>query len=213
MEDKIVKTGTTTVALVCKDGIVLAADKRATLGGMIVGHKDVDKVLIINDNLALTTAGGVSDIQLMVKLLKAQMKLDEIRRDRQLNTKEIANLLATMVYGNIRKMSMIPGISAFLLGGKDNEGYHTYDIGPDGSVLPVKDYICDGSGMMFATGVLEANYKKNMNIEEGIKLAVKAVNAAIQRDTCSGNGIDVVTITNKGARKVFTKELDMTISV
>ena len=68
MENEIMKTGTTTVAIVAKDCIVLAADKRATAGNFIAGKK-VDKIHAVADKMALTTAGSVSDIQLLVKLI------------------------------------------------------------------------------------------------------------------------------------------------
>jgi|SRR3989344_2179328 len=212
-EPKFHKTGTTTLGMVCRDGIVLAADKKATLGGMIVAHKDMEKVLILNEDLGVTIAGSVSDIQLLVKLIRAQIKLDELKRNRKISVKESANLLANLVYNNVRKYSSIQGITGFLMGGKDEAGYHLYDLGLDGSLLEVKDYVSDGSGMMFATGVLEANFEKDMDIEDGVKLAIKAVGAATQRDTASGCGIDVVTITKDGAKKVYSKEIDTRIRV
>ena len=95
------------------------------------------------------------------------------------------------------------------MAGADKEGFHGYELSPDGSMMEIKDYACDGSGMVFALGVLETLYKKNMTVDEGVKLAVKAVSAAIQRDTASGNGIDVVTITDKGMQTVIEKELDL----
>jgi proteasome beta subunit len=73
-DNEIMKTGTTTLGIKCKDGIVLAADKRATAGNFIA-NKKVDKVLEVSKNMALTTAGSVSDIQLLVKLLKAELRL------------------------------------------------------------------------------------------------------------------------------------------
>ena len=87
------KTGTTTVGLVCKDGIVLAADKRATSGNLIV-TKYVDKILEVYNGMAVTTAGTVSDIQLMTKLIKAELSLKAVRTDTTPNVKEAANLLA-----------------------------------------------------------------------------------------------------------------------
>ncbi len=211
-EYKIKKTGTTTVGIVCKDGVVLAADKKATLGGMIVSNKDMEKIVIINENLALTVAGIVSDIQLITKLIRAQIKIDELRRGKSMKVKESANLLGNLVYNNSRKFSAIPGVTGFLLAGKDDDGFYLYDLGIDGSLAKSKDYSCDGSGMMFAIGVLEANYKENISVEEGVKLAVKAVSAAIQRDTGSGCGVDVVTITSVGTTRALTKILDTRIS-
>lgn len=198
--------GTTTVAIVCKGGVVMAADRRATAGGLIV-NKKTEKVQIINDTTAITMAGTVSDAQLLTKLIKAETNLKRLRTGRAPNIKETANMLANLVYSNIRKMSMIPGISHFLLGGFDEEGFHAYDIFADGSITEVDDYVSSGSGSVMAYGVLETLYKNDMSVDEGVKLAVKCVNAAIQRDSYSGNGIDVVTITKDGLKKVVSKDM------
>src|SRR3989339_1761625 len=213
VEDKdLMKTGTTTVALLCKDGLVLAADKRAT-AGYLISYKKFDKIISITDNIAVTVAGTVSDVQLLTKYLKAELKLKDIRTGRETNVKEAANLLANFVYSNIRKLSLIPGISHFIVGGKDSSGFHMYDLSPDGSIVEVDDYISSGSGSVMVFGVLETLYKKNMSIDEGIKLAAKSINAAVQRDIASGNGIDIITITKDGVKKVFSKEIDTKIEV
>jgi proteasome beta subunit len=127
--------------------------------------------------------------------------------------KEAANLLANFVYNNIRKLSMIPGISHFIVGGKDSAGFHLYDLSPDGSIVEVDDYISSGSGSVMAFGVLETLYKKGLSVDEGVKLAAKGVNAAVQRDIASGNGIDIVSITKEGIKKVFSKEFELKIEV
>jgi len=213
MEDNdILKSGTTTVALVCKGGIVLAADKRAT-SGYLIAHKKFEKVVSITDNIVVTTAGVVSDVQLLVKLIKAELKLKSIRTGRQLYVKEAVNLLSAFVYNNIRRLSMIPGISHFIVGGMDSTGFYVYDVAADGSLAVIDDYVSSGSGSVMAYGVFEALYNKDINVDEGVKLAVKAVNSAIQRDIASGNGIDVVTITKEGTKKVISKEITYKLEV
>lgn len=212
MEDKELKTGTTTIGIVCKDGIVLAADKRAT-SGYLISYKKFDKIITITDNIAVTVAGTVSDVQLLTKYLKAELKLKDIRTGRETSVKEAANLLANFVYNNIRKLSLIPGISHFIVGGKDFAGFHLYDLSPDGSIVQVDDYISSGSGSVMAFGVLETLFKKGLSVDEGVKLAAKGVNAAVQRDIASGNGIDIVSITKDGIKKVFSKELELKIEV
>ena len=210
MEDnKTLKTGTTTLAIVCKDGLVVAADRRSTAGSMVYG-KASKKIQTIEENHVVTTSGSVSDIQLTVKIIKAQVKLDEMRRGKKLMTKEIANLIAGLNYSALRTTY---AIASFLLAGRDERGFHVYDITPDGSIIDVQDYAGDGSGVMFTTGVFEANYRKDMGVDEGVKLAVKAMNAALQRDIYSGNGIDVITITSKGIKQVIDKELDTSIKI
>ncbi len=213
LEDKeLMKTGTTTLALHCKDGVVLAADKRAT-SGYLISHKKFDKIINISDNIAVTVAGTVSDVQLLAKYIRAELKLKVIRTERETSVKEAANLLSMIVYNNIRKMSMIPGISHFIVGGKDEEGFHVYDLAPDGSIVDVDDYTTSGSGSVMVYGVLETLYKENMSVEEGVKLAVKSINAAVQRDIASGNGINIVSITKDGVKKVLSKEITTKIEV
>lgn len=206
MEGKVLKTGTTTIGIVCKDGVILAADKKATLGGIIVSSTKMEKVVTINEDFAVTTAGTVSDIQLFLKLIKAQVKLDELRKNKKLKTKEIVNFLASIMYSSARQY--IPAMTGFLLAGRDSEGTHLYELNFDGSICECEEFTADGSGMTFALGVLEANWKKDLSLEEGIKLAVKTISSAVQRDTGSGGGVDVVAITKEGVKKVFTKQLD-----
>ncbi len=209
MEEQL-KTGTTTVGLMCKDGIVLAADRRAT-AGYLIANKKAEKVFAINSRIAVTISGMVSDAQLLTKLIKAEIKLKELRSDREITVKEAANLLAGLTYSNVRRPSMIPGIAHFLLGGVDSQGFHLYDLFADGSVTDCDDFVSSGSGSVFAYGVLETLWKKDMSVAEGVDLAIKCVNAAMQRDIASGQGIDVLSITKDGVRKAFEIQLDTTI--
>ncbi|MBW3013036.1 proteasome subunit beta [Candidatus Woesearchaeota archaeon] len=208
-ESQKLKTGTTTVGIVCTDGVVLGADMRATAGGMII-QKDVEKIVPITDKIALTTAGNVSDIQLLVKLIKAELKLKEVRTGQKPSVKAAANLLGNMVYQTIRQ-PFFPGIAHFILAGADDEGIHLYDLFPDGSVNHYKDYVTTGSGMVFTLGVLEAEYKKDMTIADGVKLVKKAISASLQRDAYSGEGILLYTITQAGAKKHSEKRIPRNI--
>ena len=116
-----------------------------------------------------------------------------------------------MIYHNIRKLSLIPGISHFILGGCDSDGHWLYDLYADGSLTAVQDFVSSGSGSVIAWGVLETMYKQGMSVEEGVKLAVKSVNAALQRDTASGGGIDVVTVTLTGVNRAVSKEISINL--
>ena len=212
MDEQLVsktKQGTTTIGLMCRDGIVLAAEKRAT-AGMFIADKKSEKIYKITDHLVITTAGTVSDAQLLTKLIRAELKLKEVRTDREATAKEAANLLASLIYGNIRKYSLITGITQFLLAGIDRDGSHLYDLFVDGSVMECDDYVSSGSGSTMVYGVLEAMYKKDLTVKEGVDLCVKALNVAMQRDAASGNGILVYTIMKDGIKKVIDKDFDTT---
>jgi len=210
IKNNVLKTGTTTIGILCRDGIVLAADRRATMGHMIA-DKRAQKIHKITDNVAITIAGTVSDAQLLIKLMQSEVRLKVIRTGKDVLVREVANLGARMIYNNIRQMSMIPGITQFLMGGKDINGFHLYDLFVDGSITESPDYVSSGSGSTMAYGVLETLYKEGLSVEEGVELAVKGLNAALQRDSASGSGYDVITITEKGVKTVIAKEIDTKI--
>lgn len=200
--ENVKKTGTTTIGIVCKDGIVMAADKRVTAGNHIANSK-YQKIAVVADNVAITTAGLVSDAQLLTKVIKAEIKLKEVQTNRKINVKETVNLLSGLSYQNVR---MTGGIVGFLVGGYDAiTGFSLWDVGVDGSILQNDEFVSDGSGSVFAIAILENEYNKNMNIEEGAKLAVKALNIAQKRDNATGSGFDVISITTDGIKKVATK--------
>jgi proteasome beta subunit len=202
LEKSIRKTGTTTVGIVCKDGIVLAADRRAT-SDFFIAQKDAQKIFKITDNIAITVAGVVSDIQLIIKLTKAELKLKSVRTRMMPTVKEAANLFASIVYQNIRKFSPIVGISAFIIGGKDSNGFGLYEVGPDGSIAEIKNYYTTGAyGSFIAYGILENQWKPNMSIEDGKKMALNVISTAIKRDASVGEGALYLIIDSKGVGEI-----------
>ncbi|MBU2523445.1 MAG: proteasome subunit beta [Nanoarchaeota archaeon] len=208
LEHSIVKTGTTTVGIVCKDGIILAADKRATADHLIA-DKRAKKVHKLSDNIAVTISGGVSDIQMVLKLTKAELELKRVRTKQLATVKEAANIFANIVYQNIRKFSTIVGISHFILGGKDEHGFALYDVTPDGAVSEHSDYATSGAyGAIIAYGILENEWKPHMTMEEGKKMAMKVLLTAIKRDASVGNGIDMVIIDKKGVNEIKETTLE-----
>ena len=206
-KENYLKTGTTTVGILCKDAVILAADRRATAGSLIA-DKNIEKVLPVNEGMAVTTAGSVSDIQLLVRYLKAEIKLKDLRTGRKSTAREVANMLGSMTYSQIRRMG---GVCHFIFGAYDTLGIHLYDIYPDGSTMEVTEqdgFVASGSGSVMAYGVLEDSWKKGLTEEQGIDMALRAINAAIQRDTGSGQGADVFVIDKKGVRKAAQKLLN-----
>jgi proteasome beta subunit len=208
MTEHKLKTGTTTIGINCSDGIVLAADKRATAGSFIA-DRETEKIVPVVDDIAVTTAGVVAEIQRVVKIVRAELKLLEVRTNRKVTVKETANLLSGINYVNLRQMGEW-GVAAFLVAGKDVNGFSLYEADPAGVIKKHDKFIADGSGMIFALPILETRYKKGITVQEGIKIAVEAINQAQLRDSNSGNGFDVYTITKDGLKKVISKDFTPT---
>lgn len=209
LKNSILKTGTSVVGIVCKDGIVMAADRQVTGGGSIVLNKNFRKVTQINDYLVVSWTGGVADAVMLNKLIAAELKLKELKSKKRPAIKEAANLVAMITFRNIRQPSMIPSIVGTLIGGFNEDGTtELYSIEPAGSAYKVEDYDANfGSGMPYILGLLERLYKKEITINEAVKLAIEALKSSTQRDLGSGFGIDVFTITADGIKQVIEQEI------
>ena len=208
LKNQILKTGTTIVGIVCKDGVVMASDRQST-AGTIVMNKKSEKTVKINDYIIVSGTGMVSDIHRVEKIVPAELKLKELKSKTRPSVKQSANLLANILYSGIRQPSMIPMQAGFLLGGFNEDGTcELYSIEPAGSVVKVEDYDANfGSGMPYVLGLLERQYKKGLSVEEGVKLASECIKSSTQRDVGSGFGIDVFTITKDGIKKVVSQEI------
>ncbi len=204
----VLKSGTSIVGIVCKDGIVMAADRRATAGNLIMS-KNTQKLVPVNSYLLMAGTGVASDIQMLTKLIAAELRLKELRSKQKPTVREAANLIAMMSFKNIRQFSTIPSIAGTLVGGLNNDGtFELYTVEPAGSLQRVEDYDANfSSGMPFILGLLERQYKKNLSVKEGVELAMECLKSSTQRDSASGQGIDVFTITKEGIKQEVDKEI------
>lgn len=190
-EDNVTKTGTTTVGISTDDGVVIATDRRASLGGRFVSNKSVQKVEQIHPTAAMTLVGSVGGAQSFIRSLRSEANLYEVRRDGPLSIHALATLA-----GNFARGGPFFAINP-IIGGVDEEGSHVYSVDPAGGVLQ-DDYTVTGSGTMVATGTIEGNYDPEMSVGDARALAIRAVQAAAERDTGSGNGIVLAEITADG---------------
>lgn len=199
--DDVKKTGTTTLGMVCKEGVVIATEKRATMGTLIA-HKDTKKLYQIDKHLALATAGLVGDLQVLARYLKAEANLYRLKREINIPVKSAATLMSNIL--NQRKF--YPYYVQLILGGFDDNGGHVYSLDAAGGAIPDK-YTAAGSGSPYVYGVLEDNYRDDITIDEGIDIAVRAITAATSRDSASGGMIDVATITKDGFKGLSEEEV------
>ena len=196
MEDKTLK-GTTTVGITCADGVVFASERRATMGNL-VAHKVAEKIFKIDDHIVTTIAGSVGDAQNLMKIISAEVSLYELR-----NGEPISIEAASSISANILKSN--PSYVQTLLGGIDKKGAAIYSLDPAGGMI--KDtYISTGSGSVFAYGVLEDRFHEDITVDEGIEIALRAIQSAAQRDVYSGNGFLVATVQKDAGYKMLNKD-------
>ena len=197
-KQKGVQTGTTTVGLVCRDGIVLASDRRATMG-YLIASKDIDKIYSISDNLAMTIAGGVGDAQTLIRWMTSEVKLYELKNEKTMSVEAAAVLLSNILV----QYKYYPFYVQLLLGGVD-ERPRLFSVDMLGGITEEK-VTSTGSGSPVAYGVLEELYAEDRDIETNLTVAAKAVSAAMKRDAATGERVDLVTVTKAGFKR-FDRE-------
>ena len=197
----VTKTGTTTLAMVCKDGVVIATESRATMGTLIA-HKTTKKLYKIDEHLALATAGLVGDLQVLARYLNAEANLYRLKREIKMPVKSAATLMSNIL--NQRKF--YPYYVQLILGGYDDTGGHVYSLDAAGGAIPDK-YNSAGSGSPYVFGVLEDSYRDDLTTQEGIDIAVRAITAAKNRDSASGGKIDIAAITKDGFKEISEAEI------
>ncbi|RLF17689.1 MAG: proteasome endopeptidase complex, archaeal, beta subunit [Thermoprotei archaeon] len=189
--------GATTVGLVAKDGVVLASEKRVTYGFTLMS-KSGKKIFKINDRLGIACAGLVSDMQSIARILAAEARLYELENGRIMPVRAAAKLLSVVLFNQ----RLLPLLTETIVGGIDETGPHLFVLDAIGSLIEDK-YAALGSGAQIAIGVIENAYKDGITVDECEKIAVNAVKSAISRDAISGDGVDVLIITQDKALEKF----------
>jgi proteasome beta subunit len=192
--------GTTTVGVVCRDGVILASDTRVTMG-FFVAHRKGKKVYKIDEHLAMTISGNVADAQRTVEVLTANAKLYRLNMARPMPVSSAARLVANMLFSS----RYAPLLAQVLIGGMDDSGPHVFSIDPFGSITEEK-CVATGSGSPVAYGVLEDKYKQDAAIKDVLGIVVKAVDSAMKRNAATGDSFDVSVIDKKGYRELSEKE-------
>ncbi|MHA2035085.1 MAG: proteasome subunit beta [Promethearchaeota archaeon] len=197
MAQQIMVPGAASVAIKCKDGVVLGSDRRATWGYTVI-NKATRKVFKITEQIGLASYGLIGDAQILIRILRAQANLYLLDAGEPISTRSMGKMVSNYLYS--RKMA--PLLSIPIIAGMDKEGPQLYTLDQIGSLMP-EDYGAVGSGMLLSYGILEAEYKPGMTVAAGEKLVEKTIQNTIARDVMSGNGIDILSFTKTGAKESY----------
>jgi len=189
--------GATTLGMVCSNGVVLASEKKLSLGSLIIS-KTVKKVFKITENIGAACAGLSSDFQTLVRTIQAYANLYSLEAKKPISTRAAAKLMSTILFSR----KWLPLITETIVAGVDSAGPQLYTLDLVGSLIE-DDFAAVGTGAKVAIGVLESKYKKNITLEEGKELALLAVKTASERDIASGEGVDILTIDESGSNVLY----------
>jgi proteasome beta subunit len=188
----------TSLGVKFRNGVVLAADRRVSYGGFILS-KAAKKVMKINERVGLSMSGLPADFQELSEILSYNIALYEMDIEKKATPTNIARLLSIIMYQ--RRFSG-PFYAEMLIGGLEQNIPKIIVLDPAGGMLE-EDYAATGTGAQMATGILERYFKKDLERDEAVEIAERAMRAAIERDALSGDGIDILIISDSGTEEKF----------
>jgi proteasome beta subunit len=180
--------GATAVGITYNDGVLLAAEKRVSYGNFVV-NKNTKKTFNVTDHVGAACAGMVADMQVLVRQVSALSKIRKLETRRNVEPNSVAKLMSVIMF----ERRYFPLLTQVVVGGITTGKPEIYTLDPLGSVLPAV-----GTGAEMALGVLDAEYTENMDEEKAKSLALKSIKSSIQRDSASGDGIDMLIINKNG---------------
>ena len=183
--------GATAVGITFSDGVILAAEKRVSYGNFVI-NKHTRKIFSVTESVGAACAGMIADMQVLVRQVEALAKIRKLETRRNVEPNSVAKLMSVIMF----ERRFFPLLTQVIVGGVNTKS-QIYTLDPLGSVLP-DDYAAVGTGAEMALGVLDSEYKSSLTAEQSKELALKAIRSSIQRDSASGDGIDLLVITKGG---------------
>ena len=178
--------GTTIVSLTYDGGIVMAGDRRATMGNLIA-NRDLDKVFGADEYSAVGIAGTAGLAIEIVKLFQVELEHYEKIEGTLLSLEGKANRLATMIRANLpmamQGLSVVPMFAGFdlpTMGGR----IFSYDV--SGGCYEEHDHHSVGSGSLFARGAMKKLWRPGMDAATAVRVAVEALYDAADDDSATG---------------------------
>ena len=179
--------GATAVGVSFDNGVVLASEKRVSYGNFVV-NKNTKKTFQVTDHVGAACAGMIADMQILVRQVGALAKIRKLETRRIVPPNSIAKMMSVIMF----ERRFFPLLTQVIVGGIDTNT-RIYTLDPLGSVLP-DEYAAVGSGAEMALGVMDSEYKTKMSEEMAKALAIKAIKSSVQRDSASGDGIDLLVV-------------------
>lgn len=186
--------GATAIGISYDEGIILAAEKRVSYGNFVV-NKNTKKIFPVTEYVGAACAGMIADMQVLVRQVSALAKIRRLEIKRNVATNSIAKLMSVIMF----ERRFFPLLTQVVVGGVEYRP-QIFTLDPLGSVLP-DDYAAVGSGAEMALGVMDADYSRDISEEKARNLVIKAIKSSILRDSSSGDGIDILTITKNNLRE------------
>jgi len=190
---KTVRQGSTAIGMVCKDAVLLVTDKRIV--DKLIVADNVEKIWQVDDHIAMTAAGILSDARILVE--RAQLKAQEhkVTYDSPIDVLTIVRDIANLKQMCTQSGGLRPFGVSLLIAGADETGVKLFETDPTGIYFQYKATAI-GEGELEVKNILTKEYKDNISLDDGMKLAMTALRKSIS-DGFDAERIDCVFISTE----------------
>ncbi|MHA1606901.1 MAG: archaeal proteasome endopeptidase complex subunit alpha [Candidatus Freyarchaeota archaeon] len=199
-----VRRGTTAIGVRCKDGVVLAVEKRIL---SLQDPESVEKIFIIDDHIGAAIAGLTADARVLVDQARVQAQVNKLTYDEPISVESLTKYIGDLKQVYTQHAGVRPFGVSFLIAGVDDSGPRLFMTDPSGTYWGYWATAI-GAGSQKAKEILEKEYKKDLSLEEGIKLSLTALKAVLEADFDSTRvEIAVVDVETRRFRKIPVSEV------
>jgi len=196
---KTVRQGSTAIGMVCADGVLLVADKRIV--DRLVIPESVEKIFQIDDHIAATASGILSDARVLIERAQVKAQQHKVTYDTPIDTVSVVKDICALKQICTQSGGLRPFGVSIILAGIDSEGPKLFETDPTGIYFQFRATVI-GEGETEIEEILDKEHNEKMTIEEGLKLAVDALNKILDK-SFNVDRVDAAYITN--ADKKFVK--------
>ena len=203
---KTVKQGSTAIGIVCKDGVVLIADKRVTSKLMV--PETIEKTFRIDNHIATTAAGIISDARVLVDRAQLKAQQHAVTYDSMIDVISVVKDICDLKQICTQSAGLRPFGVSMLVGGVENNGeIKLFLTEPYGLYFQYKAAVI-GEGEAEIEPELQKRYKGNLGVDEGIQLGLSLLKGFLKSDF-NYDRIDAVQVSvkDKRFRKLTVEEM------
>lgn len=199
-----VRRGTTAIGVRCKDGVVLAVEKRIL---SLQDPESVEKIFVIDEHIGAAIAGLTADARVLVDQARVQAQVNKLSYDEPISVESLTKYIGDLKQVYTQHAGVRPFGVSFLIAGVDDAGPKLFMTDPSGTYWGYWATAI-GAGSQKAKEILEKEYKKDLNLEEGIKLSLTALKAVLEGEfDASRVEIAIVDVQTKKFRKLSAEEV------
>jgi proteasome alpha subunit len=169
---KTIRQGSTAIGIVCKDGVVLLTDKR--IANKLIVSESVEKLFQVDDHIGATVSGFVSDGRILIEKARVRAQQHRVTYDEPMDVAELVKNICDMKQWFTQVGGARPfGVSVLFAGVDEDSEIKLYATEPSGIFFQYKATAV-GEGEVEVNEMLSKEYKDNLSVEEGFRLAIKA---------------------------------------